>query len=114
MVAGFLAGYMEHASYGEAFRTAVAAGSASAFSEHLATRAEIEQILPLLLDSYPYSFGHVHPSHKSRRAVHRSDMTLLSLRVCLRRLWCKRPRPYSHNLDTVQKQECRHTFLLSD
>ena len=31
---------------------AVAAGSASAFSEHLATRAEIEQILPLLLDSY--------------------------------------------------------------
>ena len=52
MVAGFLAGYMEHASYGEAFRTAVAAGSASAFSEHLATRAEIEQILPLLLDSY--------------------------------------------------------------
>ena len=48
----FLAGYMEHASYGEAFRTAVAAGSASAFSEHLATRAEIEQILPLLLDSY--------------------------------------------------------------
>ena len=41
MVAGFLAGYMEHASYGEAFRTAVAAGSASAFSEHLATRAEI-------------------------------------------------------------------------
>mgnify|MGYP000755805660 FL=1 len=52
MVAGFLAGYMEHASYEEAFRTAVAAGSASAFSEHLATRAEIEQILPLLLDSY--------------------------------------------------------------
>ena len=52
MVAGFLAGYMEHASYEEAFQTAVAAGSASAFSEHLATRAEIEQILPLLLDSY--------------------------------------------------------------
>ena len=52
MVAGFLAGYMEHASYEEAFQMAVAAGSASAFSEHLATRAEIEQILPLLLDSY--------------------------------------------------------------
>ena len=43
---------MEHASYEEAFQMSVAAGSASAFSEHLATRAEIEQILPLLLDSY--------------------------------------------------------------
>ena len=39
MVAGFLAGYMEHAPYEEAFQMAVAAGSASAFSEHLATRA---------------------------------------------------------------------------
>ena len=46
MVAGFLAGYMEHASYEEAFQMAVAAGSASAFSEHLATRAEIEQYNP--------------------------------------------------------------------
>lgn len=49
MVAGFLAGYMEHHSYEAAFQMAVAAGSASAFSEHLATRAEIEQIMPLLL-----------------------------------------------------------------
>lgn len=43
MVAGFLAGYMEHASYGEAFRTAVAAGSASAFSEHLATEQRLSR-----------------------------------------------------------------------
>ena len=45
MVAGFLAGYMEHASYGEAFRTAVAAGSASAFSERLATNGEVNDLI---------------------------------------------------------------------
>ena len=42
MVAGFMAGYMERHDYGHAFRMGVAAGSASAFSENLATKQEIE------------------------------------------------------------------------
>ena len=45
MVAGFLAGWMERRDYTQAFRMGVAAGSASAFSEHLATRAEVEALL---------------------------------------------------------------------
>ena len=44
-VAGFLAGLMETGSYEAAFRMALAAGSASAFSDHLATRAEVEVLL---------------------------------------------------------------------
>ena len=44
MVAGFLAGYMERHDYGHAFRMGVAAGSASAFSENLATKQEIEAV----------------------------------------------------------------------
>lgn len=44
MVAGFLAGFLEKRDYGHAFRMAVAAGSASAFSEHLAARREIEAL----------------------------------------------------------------------
>lgn len=45
MVAGFLAGYMETGDYEQAFRMGVAAGSASAFSEYLATREEILEVL---------------------------------------------------------------------
>jgi 1-phosphofructokinase len=41
MVAGFMAGWMEKHSYEHAFRMGVAAGSASAFSENLATKEEI-------------------------------------------------------------------------
>lgn len=41
MVAGFLAGYLEQGKYGEAFRMGVCAGSASAFSEELATREQV-------------------------------------------------------------------------
>jgi 1-phosphofructokinase len=41
MVAGFMAGWMEKHSYEHAFCMGVAAGSASAFSENLATKAEI-------------------------------------------------------------------------
>lgn len=52
MVAGFLAGYLKSSSYEEAFKLAAAAGSASVFSEQLATRAEIEQILSLLMIRY--------------------------------------------------------------
>ena len=41
MVAGFLAGWEERRDYAHAFRMAVAAGSASAYSELLATKEEI-------------------------------------------------------------------------
>ena len=41
MVAGFLAGYLENGSYEHALRLGSAAGSATAFSEGLATRDEI-------------------------------------------------------------------------
>lgn len=41
MVAGFMAGYMERQDYTHAFHMGIAAGSASAFSENLATREEI-------------------------------------------------------------------------
>ncbi len=44
MVAGFMAGYMEKQDYKYAFQMGVAAGSASAFSERLATRPEIEAV----------------------------------------------------------------------
>lgn len=44
MVAGFIAGWMEKKEYLHAFRMGVSAGSASAFSEFLATRAEIEAV----------------------------------------------------------------------
>ncbi|MBM6774872.1 1-phosphofructokinase [Olsenella profusa] len=44
-VAGFLAGLAETGSYEAAFRMALATGSASAFSEGLATRAEVEALL---------------------------------------------------------------------
>lgn len=44
MVAGFLAGWMEKHDYSHAFRMGVAAGSASAFSEFLATEQEIRSI----------------------------------------------------------------------
>ena len=41
MVAGFLAGYLENDDYAQAFRMGLCAGSASAFSEELATKEEI-------------------------------------------------------------------------
>lgn len=44
MVAGFMAGYMERMDYEYAFHMGVAAGSASAFSENLATKEEIEKV----------------------------------------------------------------------
>ena len=44
-VAGFLAGLAETGSYETAFRMALAAGSASAFSDHLATRPEVEALM---------------------------------------------------------------------
>lgn len=48
MVAGFLAGYLESRDYEKAFYTGLCTGSASAFSEELATRDEVE----LLFNQY--------------------------------------------------------------
>ena len=44
MVAGFLAGWLEKQDYAYAFRMGIAAGSASAFSERLATKAEVCEV----------------------------------------------------------------------
>ena len=45
MVAGFMAGDLETKNYEQAFRMGIAAGSASAFSEFLATREETMEVL---------------------------------------------------------------------
>ena len=45
MVAGFLAGYLEKGSYRDAFLMGVCTGSASAFSEELATKEEVLTLL---------------------------------------------------------------------
>lgn len=45
MVAGFIAGYLKSNSHKEAFMFGIAAGSASAFSENLATKEEVEEVL---------------------------------------------------------------------
>ena len=45
MVAGFIAGYLEDGSYEKAFQMGVCTGSASAFSEELATKAEVIALL---------------------------------------------------------------------
>lgn len=45
MVAGFLAGWTQKHNYDDAFRMGLAGGSASAFSEFLATKKEVEQVL---------------------------------------------------------------------
>ncbi|MCR5754387.1 MAG: 1-phosphofructokinase [Acetatifactor sp.] len=49
MVAGFIAGYLKSEGNAlEAFKTGQAAGSASAFSENLATKPEVEELLKCL------------------------------------------------------------------
>ena len=45
MVAGFLAGYLKNRDYNEAFRMGVCTGSASAFSDELASKEEVEVLL---------------------------------------------------------------------
>ena len=45
MVAGFLAGWLERKDYEFAFKMGVCTGSASAFSENLATKPEVEALL---------------------------------------------------------------------
>lgn len=49
MVAGFLTGWQEKKSYRHAFYMGVSAGSASAFSEYLATREAVEKVYNQLL-----------------------------------------------------------------
>ena len=44
MVAGFLTGYLNTESYEEAFKMGICAGSASAFSEELATKEEVLEL----------------------------------------------------------------------
>lgn len=48
MVAGFMAGWMDSHDYAHAFHMGCAAGSASAFSEQLATREEVMTVLQQL------------------------------------------------------------------
>lgn len=45
MVAGFLYGYLNSGTYEDAFYYGICSGSASAFSENLATRKEVENLL---------------------------------------------------------------------
>lgn len=45
MVAGFLAGYLKHHDYAEALQWGICAGSATAFSMHLATGEAIEELV---------------------------------------------------------------------
>ena len=45
MVAGFIAGYLKNFNMVEAFKNGVATGSASAFSEGLATKDKVEELL---------------------------------------------------------------------
>lgn len=48
MVAGFIAGYLKNQDLNEAFKMGVATGSASAFSEKLATKEEVMKLLKKL------------------------------------------------------------------
>lgn len=48
MVAGFIAGYLKSSSYEEAFYTGLCTGSASAFSDNLAMREEVNGLLAQL------------------------------------------------------------------
>ena len=47
MVAGFICGYMEEQDFNHALKMGLAAGSASAFSDGLATRQEVEKLLQM-------------------------------------------------------------------
>ena len=48
LVAGFIAGYLENYSYEQAFKMGVATGSASAFSQYLATKEEVMGLMKKL------------------------------------------------------------------
>lgn len=50
MAAGFMAGWLEKGQYGHAFVMGLAAGSASAFSEDLCTREEVESLYAQMME----------------------------------------------------------------
>ena len=50
MVAGFMAGWMQKQDYEYAFHMGLASGSASAFSENLATKQEIETVYQSIIE----------------------------------------------------------------
>lgn len=52
MVAGFVTGYLNTKDYGEAFKTGVCTGSASAFSDLLAAREEVEALMAASADLF--------------------------------------------------------------
>lgn len=52
MVAGFIAGFLDKNDFEYAFKLGLSAGSASAFSEHLATRDEVARIFEGMWDDY--------------------------------------------------------------
>ena len=52
MVAGFLAGYLLYGNYQDALKMGIASGSASAFSERLATKVEIDALFNSLPTAY--------------------------------------------------------------
>lgn len=52
MVAGFMTGYLNTGDYGTAFKTGVCTGSASAFSDLLATREEVEALMAASADLF--------------------------------------------------------------
>lgn len=45
MVAGFIAGYLKSSDYSEAFKMGLCTGSASAFSEELASKEDVERLM---------------------------------------------------------------------
>lgn len=53
MVAGFMAGWMEKRNYAHAFRLGMAAGSASTFSEGLATKEKIQAVYAQIENTKP-------------------------------------------------------------
>lgn len=52
MVAGFLCGYLKSGDYRDAFKTGVCTGSASAFSEALATEQEVRDLMEASADLF--------------------------------------------------------------
>lgn len=52
MVAGFVAGYLASGDYEQAFYTGICTGSASAFSEEMATREAVQELLEQFNKSY--------------------------------------------------------------
>ncbi|RBP44033.1 1-phosphofructokinase [Garciella nitratireducens] len=54
MVAGFVAGFLESENYQHALKMGICAGSASAFSEKLATREEVEHLMEKLEECTVY------------------------------------------------------------